>query len=181
MQWQDINFYGGRVPHHLNPTNFSYEEENMTEKQCILCKEVKPFAGFDKAKRNTDGHDGRCKSCKKEQGMKRYRANKQRHNAQMAEWRRNNKGAINAFTAKRRAMKKQATPAWADLQYIKDLYSNAAEANAIFEAVGVSPKFQVDHIVPLQHDLVCGLHTEDNLQILTAEENQRKSNTFKVA
>ena len=164
-------------------------------KTCNICGETKAFSEFNKRKQSKDGHQSRCKVCQKELKAKWYQENKEHADEYRAKWYRENKehvkeyyakyakankGAVNGYKAKRRAAKLQATLAWADLQYIKDLYSNAAEANALFEAVGVSPKFQVDHIVPLQHGLVCGLHTEDNLQILTAEENLKKSNKFEV-
>lgn len=39
-------------------------------------------------------------------------------------------------------------------------------------------KHEVDHIIPLSHPYVCGLHTIDNLQILSKTKNQNKGNDF---
>ena len=36
----------------------------------------------------------------------------------------------------------------------------------------------VDHVVPINHPLVCGLHVPWNLQVLTGPDNVRKSNSF---
>lgn len=36
----------------------------------------------------------------------------------------------------------------------------------------------VDHVVPLNHPLVSGLHNQFNLQYLKAEDNLKKSNKF---
>lgn len=70
-----------------------------------------------------------------------------------------------AGTARRRAAKLQATPAWADHVEINAVYAKAA-------LLGLA----VDHIVPLRGKLVCGLHVHHNLQPLSGPENSRKSN-----
>lgn len=50
------------------------------------------------------------------------------------------------------------------------------EAQRLTLETGV--EYVVDHIVPLAHKLVCGLHNDANTQIVTAEENARKHNSF---
>ena len=37
----------------------------------------------------------------------------------------------------------------------------------------------VDHIIPLNSKVVCGLHIETNLRIIDLEENKSKGNRFK--
>ena len=79
-------------------------------------------------------------------------------------YRPNNRNLLNAHEAKRRASRLNATPKFADLNKIKEIYKNCPKG------------FHVDHIVPLQGKNVCGLHVEWNLQYLTANANQTKSN-----
>ena len=74
----------------------------------------------------------------------------------------------------RRRRYRHATPAWLTKEQrnaIKQLY---IEARKLTKLTGV--KYEVDHIVPLINDDVCGLHVPWNLQVLTKDENLRKSN-----
>lgn len=71
--------------------------------------------------------------------------------------------------AKRRARELSATPSWADMELIKDVY---IEANYF--------GYEVDHIIPLQSKLVCGLHVWENLQILPMSENRSKGNKYAI-
>lgn len=89
------------------------------------------------------------------------------------EWKRKNPDKAAAQCAHRRASKIKRTPAWADLNEIKCFYYRAQE---MFEATG--QEYEVDHIVPLRSPVVCGLHVESNLQIVTAAFNSKKSNAF---
>ena len=76
-----------------------------------------------------------------------------------------NPNLYNSYIAQRRAAKKHRTVRW-DQKGIKEFYINCPEG------------FQVDHIIPLQGNLVCGLHVLSNLQYLTIQENLQKGNKY---
>jgi hypothetical protein len=82
-----------------------------------------------------------------------------------------NRGAYNARNAKRRAAKLQATPIWADHKAIKELYLEAAFLTKV-----IGEPYHVDHIVPLQSAIVCGLHWEANLRVIEGAKNNSKGN-----
>jgi hypothetical protein len=92
------------------------------------------------------------------------KANAEKHRAKARAWAKNNPKKVRANTAKRRAAKLQATPAWADPKKIEEIYLNCPHG------------YQVDHYFPLQSPIMCGLHVENNLQYLPAKENISKGN-----
>lgn len=85
----------------------------------------------------------------------------------------NNKARKIAANKLRRLRNMNAVPLWGDLDLIRDMYIEAASITA---QTGVEQ--HVDHIDPITHPLVCGLHVYNNLQILSKEVNLSKNNKF---
>jgi hypothetical protein len=106
-------------------------------------------------------------------------ANAERNRAVIAAWRAANQERVRELsrtnTARYRAARLQRTPAWADSGRIRVVYEAAA---AWSRELGV--EFHVDHCVPLQGELVSGLHVHNNLKIIPGVDNLRKSNRFEV-
>jgi hypothetical protein len=75
----------------------------------------------------------------------------------------------------RNAMLHLCTPIWANAQLIKEIYAISRKLT-----IETGVPHAVDHIVLLKHPLVCGLHNEFNLQVLSKTENSFKNNKFEV-
>lgn len=173
----------------------------MQSKICRRCNVAKPASEFRPDPRYRDGLGSWCAPCHRErnsewakQNRKRltakaadYRAvrpdvtrkankkhktaNKERLAAAHAVWARKNADKRRATDAAYRAAKLRAKPAWANDEAIAAIYSEATRRQA-----ETGERLHVDHIVPLQSRIVCGLHCEANLQILRGPENESKRN-----
>ena len=148
-------------------------------KVCKKCGEGKVLLSFYKKKRGMFGVEAICKACH----LALYRENKARVSAyyKMAreanpekfankyrKWQIENPGLVRALANRHRAAKLRAKPVWANEEKIKEYYELAAQNKGC----------HVDHIVPLQSKIVCGLHNEFNLQILNGPDNAKKGNRF---
>jgi hypothetical protein len=151
----------------------------MDTKECSKCGDVKHLDDF-----YGRGDHPWCKCCLRQNAkenkkdrreyLRKWRAeNKDKAAKQHKQWVRDNRDVVNAKAAKRRAGRCNQTPSWANEQLIAAYYK---EAKRLEELTGI--KFHVDHIIPLQGELVSGLHVETNLQLLPAHENQAKNNSF---
>ena len=113
-------------------------------------------------------------------------ANRDKYRAMHQRWRDANRDKVQAMQVKyysgnvakmcakaraREAAEINATPVWADLNAIREVYVLADCINRVSER-----KVHVDHIVPLRGKTVRGFHVENNLQLLFADENMRKGN-----
>lgn len=87
------------------------------------------------------------------------------------EYRKNNRPQLNARWAEWRAKKFKAMPAWANKFFMDEAYSLARLRTKM-----LGFKWEVDHAVPLNSEIVCGLHCEQNLQVIPATHNRAKNN-----
>jgi hypothetical protein len=163
-------------------------------KKCSKCNVNKSLEEFGLEKRVLDGRTSICTDCRRIYGRENYRKHKEKYKliyrSKYVPGQDSERGLIYRLSnvakekerhlkyrtseigkklrknaeAKRRAAKLQATPKWANMEKIKQIYLNC-------------PKdYHVDHIIPLKGENASGLHVEHNLQYLPAKENLSKGN-----
>lgn len=176
-------------------------------KKCSKCGLEKSKADFYRDKSRKDGLTCQCKECmdkqSKEYISKNYESVRKRNNIldkkrrsinaasdreksnrwrykhpekskeSNIRWKKNNRASCLARNALRRSRKLNATPRWADLMAINRIYFEAKKKTSTTGVV-----HHVDHAIPLQGKTVCGLHCEDNLQVITAEMNLKKQRVY---
>jgi len=74
----------------------------------------------------------------------------------------------------RRRRFRDATPKWLTAEQKLEIRFHYRMAIALSRATKIP--HAVDHIIPLQGEDVCGLHVPWNMQVLTQDENLKKSN-----
>ena len=157
-------------------------------KTCNKCNIAKELTEFYRHKKHKDGRSYTCKMCHNKARKEYYQDNKDREKQLATLWVKNNPQKHREYYRSyynnnrhkeiqrgriKQLKRKQCMPEWADLDAIKVVYDEAKRLTLMH---GTS--YHVDHIIPLQGKLVCGLHVHTNLRVLPAKENLSKSNTY---
>ncbi|HEC64039.1 hypothetical protein LCGC14_0717050 [marine sediment metagenome] len=140
----------------------------MEFKVCTKCGKEKNVEEFGWQNKFKDYRQSWCKICIKEYTKQWHKDNSEYYKEYQKQYQKANPDKINASAANRRATKRNQTPINANSSDIQCIY----RVCDIFNKPG-NEVYHVDHIHPISKG---GLHHEDNLQILTAEENMKKSN-----
>jgi hypothetical protein len=167
LQWRNANVERARSNYKKWAAN---NKEHNTQRKLSWAK-----ANPEKAKESDRA--SYSKNCEKRtRTQENYRRiNKETLKLKAKEWRLNNMGYVLAKNKERELVKISRVPKWLtkeDLAAIKKIYEECRKLN---EAGG---DFHVDHEVPLRGATVSGLHTPNNLRILSAAENCKKKNKF---
>lgn len=101
------------------------------------------------------------------------KANRPKINAYKRAQRHVNPASVVKYEIARRAAEKRACVRWANPFFIGEIYHLSKLRTKV---VGV--RFVVDHMVPLRHPLVCGLHVEHNLEVIENHLNEKKGNRW---
>lgn len=107
------------------------------------------------------------------QAKKRREKNPQASRLSCQKWRKNNLHKDAKRAQDYRVRKINAKPKWANDKYIALWYELAS-----VEQQRTGKDVHVDHIVPLRGKTVCGLHCEDNMQLLFGMDNSSKGNRW---
>lgn len=133
-------------------------------KRCNICNRIlnRPLC-YSKDSHNWDTYNYACKECKAVDRAVFTYNNPEYNNKSYLK----SKSAYIARSIQYKTKRKLATPPWANLDKIKEIYDTCPEG------------YHVDHIIPLQGNTVSGLHVENNLRHLPALENIQKSNKYR--
>jgi hypothetical protein len=179
---------------------------SINEKACSCCGKVKEVSSFTKSRSTKDGYSSNCKDCQKvyfceynknNKGRKKdydksrylekreeirkkskeyYIENREKIIKKQRDWASKNTPMVRRQSSEKRARKRNSMPPWLNESHKKEISNMHLLAKALERETG--KVFHVDHIIPLKHNKMCGLHVPWNLRVITEGENMAKNNKF---
>lgn len=144
------------------------------QKLCSKCHATKLFSDFPKRTASKDGYAPLCRDCKNAAARTTYLADPVTRAETLARVKRTKQARLDRDPVYKRAFnlwgstrRRTSIPPWVS---ITDFIPVCAE---VIEA---GPGHELDHIVPLRHPLVCGLHVPWNVRVLLKSHNTIKGN-----
>ena len=146
---------------------------------------------FYRASKVSDGKTSWCKPCFLDHRREQYAADpelKAKRYAQIAGWAKANPQKVvervrryqarHPDRCERVRSRRHLTarrPAWANKFFIEEIYDLARLRTKV-----LGEPWVVDHVIPLKHPLVCGLHVETNMRVVPRRVNAAKGNAFAI-
>jgi len=140
-----------------------YVDVTANGRTCSGCQSYFEWSGFynSSAKNAPNGKMSKCMTC--------WCESSKQHRKNNPEW---SKAVYILYRKKR----KECTPPWLSKEQKYQIFKLRKTARDLEIETGVP--HHVDHIVPVMGKTVCGLTVPWNLQIITKQSNQQKSNKF---
>lgn len=132
---------------------------DATGRVCKKCNIFKPKDSMSGSRKSKSGMSSICKDCKNKFSSIRIKKNPEKHNF---------------YIAYRRATNKKAIPPWINSSHKNEMKKIYEESKMKSKSENII--YEVDHIIPLVSDFVCGLHVPWNLRVITRKENREKNN-----
>lgn len=148
-----------------------------------LTKKAKTFSQGGPCPRCGNTHDrwkdGSCAPCRRERARDKYAKMKLSPDKYEA-WKARSRAharirkelELQEITKTRPEYLLDATPSWLTIEQVADIEAMYFKARYLTKRTGIP--HVVDHIIPLNHPEVSGLHVPWNLQVITAKENAAK-------
>jgi hypothetical protein len=158
------------LPARKNTTVALNIEGTLVARDCTECREFLPIKFFYKHKKGLYGFASVCMDCVSREGKVTRDGSKEKIKERSRNYYKNNKRKVQLNNSiKRYTQRNQKQFSKQFEKEIRDIYKQALESDN---------KMVVDHIIPLIHPSVCGLHYPENLQVIDHSTNCSKQNKW---
>jgi hypothetical protein len=147
--------------------NYNCADGRLT--QCKLCTKIKRTQ--DAEKRRICAMLARRNAGVRPKVLLNAEERKESRKKAVKKWNSANPHMSSILRTRRRSKKVNVTPAWANLDEIKQIYALCKEIS-----IQTGILHHVDHYYPINGKTVSGFHVRENLQIITNKENLSKGN-----